>query len=121
MHTAKHTWHERFYLYRQTDKTGYSGTGVVAEGIRFEDGVCVVHWCVPNKPRSTVIHESIVDVMSVHGHDGATTVMWLDTTEEVPDVGTACEGPSCDHNLKLNVCQVDETCGEEDSPAETDA
>lgn len=82
MHTAKSSWHERFYLYRQTDVTGVSGTGVVGEGVRFEDGTCAMRWCVSDKPRTTVLYETIVDVMKIHGHDGATAVMWLDTTEE---------------------------------------
>jgi hypothetical protein len=102
-HNSKSTWHERFYLYRQTDKTGVSGTGVVAEGVRFEDGKCVLRWCVPGKPRGTTVYESIVDVMSIHGHDGATTVMWLDTEEEVPVNVTACDGPPCGHDGNAGV------------------
>lgn len=80
-HTTKTTWHERFYLYRQTDVTGFSGTGTVAEGVRWEDGTCALRWCVPGKPRTTVTYDSIIDVMTLHGHDNSTVVMWLDTEE----------------------------------------
>lgn len=85
MHNGKTVWHERFYLYRQTDPVGVSGTGVVAEGVRFEDGRCVIRWCVPGKPRSTSEFDSIVELMEITGHGGSTVVMWLDTTEEPPE------------------------------------
>lgn len=80
-HNSKNEWHERFYLYRQADVTGYSGTGVVAEGIRFSDGTCALRWCVPDKPRSTVIYDSILDAAAIHGHNGSTLVMWMDEVD----------------------------------------
>lgn len=34
----------RFHLRRMKDDTGVSGTGVVAQGVRFMDGTVVVRW-----------------------------------------------------------------------------
>lgn len=68
--------HERFILYRQKDVTGVSGTGTVAEGAEFSDGTVAMHWCVDGKPRSTTVYESIADVEEIHGHDGATQIVW---------------------------------------------
>jgi hypothetical protein len=68
----------RFYLYRQTDVTGVSGTGVVAEGVAFSDGRVAVRWRGP-WPTSVVFHDRGVEaVIAVHGHDGATALIWID-------------------------------------------
>lgn len=66
----------RFYLVRDTDVSGVSGTGVVAEGIEFSDGTCVIRW--QGERRSTVVWPSIEDVKAIHGHGGATRIMWAD-------------------------------------------
>lgn len=34
----------RFHLVRDDDETGISGTGVVAEGIEFSNGMCAACW-----------------------------------------------------------------------------
>lgn len=68
----------RFVLDRNTDVTGVSGTGVVAEGVEFTDGVCVLHW-VGAWPSSVVHYDRGLDsVLHVHGHDGRTVVRFLD-------------------------------------------
>ncbi len=66
----------RFQLHRDADETGISGTGVVAEGIQFTDGVCTLRWT--SEYRSTAIYRSIDYVISIHGHNGQTRVVWLD-------------------------------------------
>lgn len=66
----------RFYLEREVDVTGVSGTGVVAYGVAFPDGTCVVRWM--GERRSTVVWPSIEDVEAIHGHGGATRVVWVD-------------------------------------------
>lgn len=48
--------------------TGISGTGVVAEGVVFGDGSCVMHWL--GDVASTVVYNSIDDVIAIHGHGG---------------------------------------------------
>lgn len=68
----------RFELHRDADVTGVSGTGVVAEGIAFTDGVVALRWR-SEWPTSVVFHDRGVDaVKAVHGHGGATRIVWLD-------------------------------------------
>ncbi len=68
----------RFVLDRNVDVTGVSGTGVVAEGVEFSDGVCCVRW-MTEWPSSVVWYERGLDsVLHVHGHDGRTVVRFLD-------------------------------------------
>lgn len=66
----------RFVLNRSEDISGTSGTGVVAEGVRFSDGVVALRWTVARK--STAVYDSVDDLIAIHGHDGATTVVWAD-------------------------------------------
>jgi hypothetical protein len=67
-------------LVRETDVTGVSGTGAVADGVRWPDGSVTVRW---RGEWPTVQHhdrgQDSVD--HIHGHGGATRVVWLD-----PDV-----------------------------------
>lgn len=67
----------RFILRRHDDVTGLSGTGDVAWGCVFPDGIAVTRWCV-TEVRQTCIWRSIDDVQAVHGHDGKTSMVWLD-------------------------------------------
>jgi hypothetical protein len=53
-----------------------SGTGVVAEGCQFTDGKAVLRWCVGL--RSTAIYDSVDELMQIHGHNGATELVWVD-------------------------------------------
>ena len=64
-----------FTLARVEDVSGVSGTGTVAEGVEFSDGVVVLRWIVGDY-RSTVIWPSIEAVKAIHGHDGKTTVRY---------------------------------------------
>lgn len=72
----------RFVLHRDEDPTGVSGTGVVAEGIEFTDGIVVLHW-VTEWP-STVVHyeRGMRSVVAVHGHGGSTRIVWLDPPDD---------------------------------------
>ena len=65
-----------FYLVRLADETGVSGTGIVADGVQFWDGTCVVNWATTTT--STSIYKSITDVTTIHGHNGKTRVFWED-------------------------------------------
>jgi hypothetical protein len=67
----------RFLLYRTEDVSGISGTGVVAEGIRFSDGTVVLRW-VTGDHRSTVVWPDIESVKAIHGHGGATSIQFID-------------------------------------------
>lgn len=66
----------RFELHRDQDVSGVSGTGVVAEGVRFTDGTTAVRW--HGERPSTVVWECIEDAEAIHGHSGATRFVWLD-------------------------------------------
>lgn len=68
----------RFKLYRYIDDSGVSGTGVVAEGVKFSDGSAALRWCAPGRPQSTVFYADMAAVTAIHGHGGHTSVVWLD-------------------------------------------
>jgi len=63
-----------FYLNRLLDVSGVSGVGRVAEGCQFHDGMCVLSWLgtIP----SIEIHPSVESLLMIHGHQGATTIVW---------------------------------------------
>ena len=69
----------RLELHRDTDVTGVSGLGVVAEGVHFvEADIVVLRW-TSQWPTSVVFHErGLASVEAVHGHNGATRIVWLD-------------------------------------------
>jgi hypothetical protein len=66
----------RFALVRHHDISGISGTGIVADGVRFADGQVVLRW--RGERSSTVIWPSMEDVIYIHGHGGHTSVSWID-------------------------------------------
>lgn len=77
----------RFHLLRKEDVHGVSGTGIVAEGMQFTNGYCVITWlsqfgCV------AIYHSS--DVLErVHGHGERTKIVWDDPPHEMArDDGT---------------------------------
>lgn len=67
---------KRFELHREHDVSGVSGVGRVAEGVQFSDGSCVLRWLTERA--STVMWSSIDDVLVIHGHGGATQIVWVD-------------------------------------------
>ena len=70
----------RFYLRRDADITGISGTGIVAEGVQFSNGWVALTWLTEHT--SVVFYPSIADVYHIHGHDGSTAVVWVDDPPE---------------------------------------
>lgn len=66
----------RFQLQRDVDVSGISGVGTVADGVVFSDGVTVVRW--RGERQSTVVWPGIEDVEAIHGHGGATRIVWVD-------------------------------------------
>lgn len=66
----------RFHLYRHHDVSGISGTGFVASGIQFADGTIALRW-LGDRP-ATAVWDSLADVVATHGHNGSTSVIWLD-------------------------------------------
>jgi hypothetical protein len=76
----------RFRLLRHRDVTDVSGTGFVADGIRWRDGTASVIW-LSDRPSIAFwyrIGEGMSDAEWVHSHGGGpdTTVVWTD--EESP-------------------------------------
>lgn len=65
-----------FQLVRDVDVSGISGTGLVAWGVQFPDGKTVTRW--NGEVAQTCCWDSIEDVEAIHGHQGATRVVWLD-------------------------------------------
>lgn len=55
-----------FDMIRNADESGVSGTGKVLEGIVFEDGSTVIHWCVKDQPNSTTYFESFEAFCAIH-------------------------------------------------------
>lgn len=69
----------RFVLRRQEDETGVSGTGDVADGCVFPDGVAVLHW--RGDLASTAVYRSVQEVEAIHGHGGRTLLVFADEEE----------------------------------------
>lgn len=74
-----------FWVVRDKDVTGISGTGIVADGCTFPDGTTVVRWrevTGPNYDRgvraTTVVFPDLQSVEALHGHNGATRLVFPD-------------------------------------------
>ncbi|MCK9896952.1 hypothetical protein [Frankia sp. AgB32] len=66
----------RFQLDRQVDVSGVSGTGIVADGVRWPDGSADVRW---RGDRPSAVHwDRMEHAEQIHGHGGATRIVWLD-------------------------------------------
>lgn len=73
--TTKPDQPRRFHLQRTVDVTGVSGTGVVAHGIVWPDGTASVRW-TGDRPSAVFWDGGIADAEHVHGHGGATRIVW---------------------------------------------
>lgn len=62
-----------FYVQREFDIHGNTGTGRVAEGVIFESGKAVMQWL--DKVASVVTFDCIEHVEAIHGHGGKTVVI----------------------------------------------
>lgn len=67
-----------FFLQRYRDKSGISGIGKIAEGVQFTSGKCVLAWLTEVK--SIAIYDNLEELTAIHGHDGATRVIFHDQT-----------------------------------------
>lgn len=63
-----------FYLKRSEDKSEVSGTGKVAWGVVFPDGIAVLRWTRAGS--STAVYDSIESLERIHGHDGRTEIVY---------------------------------------------
>lgn len=69
-----------FYLNRIKDISGISGTGKIAQGIEFDNGKVAMTWLTDTS--STVVYDRIEDVETIHGHSGATEVVFDKSCED---------------------------------------
>ena len=67
---------KRFYLQRNTDASGVSGVGNVAEGCQFDTGWCALIWLTGKAAMS--YYPDIETLDNIHGHQGMTKVIWVD-------------------------------------------
>ncbi len=74
-----------FRMVRREDATGISGTGVVAEGVEFANGACVLSWLTQFE--SLGIYPSLDELLRIHGHEGRTTVVFDETIDEAHERG----------------------------------
>ena len=63
-----------FFLNRIEDESGVSGTGIVAEGIQFDDGKCILHW---RNYKTIGIYDSIEQLTEIHGHGRKSEILGL--------------------------------------------
>jgi len=88
LHNSAISRMRRFILFRIKDVTGVSGTGVVAEGTVFSDGLSVIHWL--REPYAMGVYQTLNDVIAVHGHEGGTQLRFIDECEmaQIPQGGS---------------------------------
>lgn len=82
-----------YQMVREQDETGNSGTGIVGEVVRFQDGTSVLKWSRDSNAlavSSLVIYQSLEDLLKVHGHGGKTR---LESIESVRCVGCGYTWP----------------------------
>lgn len=76
-----------FVLRRYLDVSGVSGTGDVAEGVQWSDGTVSLRW-PGDDPSITFWQNGVSSVEAVHGHGGATEVVFL-----IPETTTRPAAP----------------------------
>lgn len=65
-----------FYLDRIKDVNGLSGTGIVAVGAVYPNGKAHMQWV--SYKTSFEMHDTIENLMDIHGHNGGTVLVWGD-------------------------------------------
>lgn len=77
-----------FFLLRHVDVSGVTGTGIVAEGTEWTDGSVSLRW--RHEHASTTFYEAGVRaVLAVHGHRGASEVIYLSPSDGLAPVGSS--------------------------------
>ncbi len=64
-----------FQLHRKEDKSGISGTGLIANGVIYPNGK--VSMCWTGELSSIVIYDNIDIVEKIHGHNGCTEICYI--------------------------------------------
>lgn len=69
----------RFYLQRESDPSGVSGTGRVADGVEFASGWIALYFDPQIKGiHSIYFYRDLGDMYQLHGHSGKTRIVWID-------------------------------------------
>ena len=70
-----------FHFLRFRDTAGDNGNAkytedkeVVAEGVEFSSGVCIMHWLTDIA--SIAVYDSVDDLIQIHGHGGTGVVVF---------------------------------------------
>jgi len=71
-----------FFLRRDVDETGVSGTGRVAEGVQFTNGKVAMTW--NSVHTSVAVYDNMRTLRAIHGHKGLTVVVWEDEEKVKP-------------------------------------
>lgn len=62
-----------FELHRTEDPSGITSTGIIAQGVEFDDGWVALSFL---NSVSVGVYESMDEIDRIHGHDGKTIVVW---------------------------------------------
>ena len=89
-----------FYLKREEDESGISGTGRVAQGFVFDNGKVAVTWL--SEHPSVTIYDSIGEVHAIHGHGGKTEVV-LRGQLKVCTLGIFCKRYRVKEDIKIKL------------------
>lgn len=110
----------RFLLERVEDSSGVSGTGWVAEGIQFTNGIVALTWRVLNgEPvaigdwSSTAVYPHLSRCQEVHGHAGKTVFRFIDETDPPHELwcpAIIAGGCGCQCGLGLKETGRGESC-----------
>lgn len=76
LHAPYESHSRRFHVFKIEDMSGVSGRGVVADGVQFSNGICVIAW--RGKFPSTETFLSMDHLRSVHSHGGRTRFVYDD-------------------------------------------
>lgn len=93
---------ELFQLNREVDISGVSGTGVVAQGVRFDNGKVAVTF-ISGPVSSVIVYDSFHDALQVHAHGGHTAFEEVAATNQESAL-TMAKVEAYDHSMKL-VCE----------------
>mgnify|MGYP001617002636 CR=1 FL=1 len=79
-----------FYLQRDKDISGVSGIGNVADGVEFANGMCALSFH-SEFPHCNV-YLNMRALLEVHGHEGATKIVFVEVGPPVIVCCTTCGG-----------------------------
>lgn len=101
----------RFLLQRIEDESGVSGSGFVAEGIQFTNGLCSLTWRYVNGSgvaigdwSSVAVYSSLDKLNQIHGHGGKTLIRFIDEVDpphELSCPAIMAGGAGCDCSLGI--------------------